>query len=239
MGALFRREWEIMYPSSWRLLKVYFFIGVGYLLIAWLIGPSGFGLVKIDTINLFISLMGMMFTNFRMTENLEQDRANRQMTFLQTLPVAKNKIVHAKFLSVLSLCAMNIIWIVLLVAGNLTINHGWSWGAWGVVQLFSSMMLFISGMLLLSFFVWGRGHMGWLFYLSLAIWGGILFLLAVIIGLAIDRLWLFSLIGSIVTYLICWGVSWFKVARKGFPVEAGVVDVNINHSDDRLVGDDA
>ncbi|TMN23364.1 hypothetical protein FFL34_15620 [Lentibacillus cibarius] len=140
---------------------------------------------------------------------------------MQTLPVRKTNIVHAKFLSNLLLCGFIFIWTSVLVSANLLMNDVWTIGSWMIVFPFLAvLMLLVSGNLLWYYFQ-GSLHNGWINY-ALVI-GGTMILLYLGFhkpsGQSQTFLYSLSLSLSVLVYFVNWVAVIIKVHKKGFAKE--------------------
>lgn len=219
MNVLIQRELEEMF--YWKKMIYYFnLFGAGIILLSWILGPKMIGFIDIENMNLMLCVIGLLFVYGRLSYTMNQETANRQIIFLQTLPVRKNYIIHAKFLSTLGLCGAAFIWMSLFVSFNLWINTSWTFEAWMMALVFISMALFIAAIMQMCHFIWGAGGKDWIFYLALAIWGAIATLSGFLLedlGLSLTQFGLLLMIVPMAIYFICWWVSICWTNRNGFP----------------------
>ncbi|UJL46175.1 ABC-2 transporter permease [Virgibacillus sp. NKC19-16] len=230
MKVLISREFDEMF--YWKKMIYYHnLFGAGIILLTWILGPKVAGLTDVENMNMMICLIGLLFVYGRLSYTMKQEAANRQITFLQTLPVRKNYIIHAKFLSNLGLCAASFIWMLLFVSLNQWINASWTFEAWMMASVFISMALFIAAIMQICHFIWGAGGKDWIFYIALAIWGVIAissgFLLEDL-GISFTQFWLLLIIVPMVIYFICWWVTIWWTNRSGFPDGGKYADARLS-----------
>lgn len=222
MKALIGREIENM-GFSWReASRFYSLIGIGGVLVMWVLGPRVLGVVSTESSYVLIAIMGLVLAFGRLIVGLERDEANRQLTFLQTLPVPKTNIIHAKFMSLLLLSALTIVWIAILFSLNMFVNGG-KVEYWMTDVLFVSMFIFVTAMSLLWYYFWGNHRLNTVFYVLVGLWGAIFvfvgFILRLFAGVSFIQVMGLALGVSVLIYLICWRVVVRRVYRKGIPRE--------------------
>lgn len=226
---LIRRELDAMVYSWQEAIRVYTLVGIGYILVMWVLGPRVVGVIDAEQSSLLISILGFMIAGGRLTFNLEQYKTNRQQTFLETLPVRKGEVVHAKFISLFLLGTFTFAWTSFFIFINVFLNDG-EMGYWVMAWLMSSMFVFITGVILLCYFLWGHRRIGLIFYSSLAVWTAALIAPVFMLkstGLSFFQLMGLALLASIMIYFVCWWAAVRKVNRKGLPWEELSVD-NLN-----------
>lgn len=194
------------------------------ILLMWVLGPRQFHLLDKRTINGFILLIGMIVAGLLYTQfSLEQDASNRQLTFLQLLPIRKVDIVHAKYISHLLVVTAAFVWASLLISFNLWINSTWTIDGWLIAVAFISMLLFLMACSLLLYFLSGNKHRFiWTYVMAIG-WTTVLFIwigpLASGIGISFGKLSSIIFILAVITYLISWGLSVINIQKKGTPIE--------------------
>lgn len=121
MRTLIRRELGEMSLAQYykddprTYLFIFGIVGIGFPIILWLLGPGFIGVFGAEDLHSFISIFGLLIVWQMVINGLQHDDSNRQMTFLQTLPVRGSQIVHAKFTGALLLCSCVVIWISLFI----------------------------------------------------------------------------------------------------------------------------
>ncbi|RYG73513.1 ABC-2 transporter permease [Lentibacillus lipolyticus] len=222
MWLLIRRELEGKDSSDFGQLRGYLPLGIIVALSIYLFGPRVTGLLDVGKINSFLSILGVILVLGSLSERLEKDDANYQMTFLQTLPVRKSQIVHAKFLNILFLCALMFVVLYIFISLNRWMNGVWMLAPWTELYAFMSFLLFLSAVTLFFYFKLGYQRIQWVFLLSLLIWGGAFMLIGSIMQYARFPVHpSLSLIISLILYFISWGMAVRKVNIKGIPDEFG------------------
>lgn len=222
MKVLIRRELDSMVYSWREAFRVYTLVGIGYILVMWILGPRIAGVIDAEQSSLLISILSFMIASGRLTLNLERDKKSRQQLFLQTLPVYKSHIVNAKFTSIFLLSAFTFVWTLLLIFVNVFLNVG-EMGYWVVAMLLSSMFIFITGVTLLCYFLWGYRRISLIFYSTLAVWTVAFITIAFMLNSTAISFFQFiglALLISNVIYLVCWWISMCYVNKRGFPQEA-------------------
>ncbi|ALX48584.1 ABC-2 transporter permease [Lentibacillus amyloliquefaciens] len=222
MWRLIRRELDGMVTINLkRSFQTYFVFGLVLILLIWLLGPNAMSFLATGTISLFIFLIGMLSAGMHMLDTMEEDAANRQLAFLQTLPVRKTDIVHAKFLSTLLLCGFIFVWVSVLFSANLLINDVWTVESTMIIFLFLAVLLLLVTGNLLWYYLRGSFYGGWINYALLL--NGSVFLLYVgfysPFDIPKDFLFSISLAISSLVYLSCWWIMANWVKLKGFPKE--------------------
>lgn len=232
MGALIRRELrEVNLAKDYKnptkaFLSIYGILGIGIPGLLWLLGPGLVGIFDIESFNVSVSVAGMVLTWQTVHASLLREDANRQKTFLQTLPVKKEHIIHAKYTSVLLFCLGTITWMVIVIFLNLFINGIQMDESWLLLGYFVSLIIFIAATSLLTYFRVGTRRLTMTSVLiSIFIWGGVLALS----GLFMNRIgqepgilfFIGFMIVSFAIYLICWWLSVRRVNKKGFPIDEG------------------
>lgn len=221
MRVLIRRELDGMVTMNLRRsLQTYIIFGLLFVSFMWLLGPNVIGYLEMEAISLFVFMAGMLSAVVSMLSIMEEDTTERQLSFLQTLPLRKRDIVHAKFLSILLVCGFMFIWVSVLVSANLLINDIWTMESWMVVFLFLSVLVFLMAENLLWYFLRGL-RSNWIFYFSFIAWMTVLVFLGFNkpSGISQSLISGISLISSFLSYFICWWIAVRKVHHKGFPLE--------------------
>lgn len=180
-------------------------------------GPALFDVYDTDGIAAFIVILGMVHAGGEVDFSIEEDNGHRQMSFLQTLPIRKRQIVHAKYLNMLLLCGKTFLWIVILISINQMINSNWELVDLTAALLAASSILLLMAEHLLRYFLWGYGKKGhWMNNISRMIW-----VVLPMFGLSFMAWsWVFALfILSLIVYGICWWVSIKRIQKWGFPQE--------------------
>lgn len=225
MKTLIRRELqgEVVSNLGEKILS-YVMFGIISIILMWLLGPRVTSFLDVDAMNEFVTIVALLITYAGISNKLENDDNNRQMTFLQTLPVRKGHIVHAKFLNMLLVWGLTFVWISVVVSVNLFINGNWTLESWSHVWGFLSALLFIQTMVLFYYFWKGYRVVHVIFYLSAAVWGVIFIPLGLTLestGLSNSQLWGLSLLISFILYFVCWRISVQIVNTKGLLDEIG------------------
>lgn len=219
MIVLLRRELEEMRVSADRKESVIILgiVSIIIILLEWLLGPALFDVYDTDGIAAFIVIIGMVHAGGEVDFSIEEDHAHRQMSFLQTLPIRKNQIVHAKFLNMFLLCGKIFLWIAILISFNQMINSNWELVDLTAALLAASSILLLMAEHLLRYFLWGYRKKGnWLNNISRVIWV-VLFMIGFIF---MSWSWVLALfILSLIVYGICWRVSIKRIQKRGFPQE--------------------
>ncbi|MEN1968651.1 ABC-2 transporter permease [Lentibacillus sp. N15] len=222
MRALILREFESMVFSKREALRVYTIIGIGGILMMWLLGPHVFNVVSTEQSYILIATLGLVIAFGRLTISMERDETNRQQTFLQTLPTLKSNIVHAKFISFLLLSTFTLVWIAILFCFNMFVNGG-KVEYWMAGVLFVSMFIFVTAMTLLWYYFWGNHRLNMVFYILLGVWVAIFAFLGFILRLFLEfsfaKIIGLALVTSVLIYFVCWRVAVKRVGRKGIPQE--------------------
>lgn len=229
MKVLIRRELDAMVHSWREAFRVYTLVGIGYILVMWILGPRVIGAVDVEQSSLLISILGFTIASGRMTFNLERDTKNRQQLFLQTLPVHKAHIIHAKFTSIFLLSVFTFVWTSFFVLVNVFLNGG-EMHYWAMAWLLSSMFIFITGVTLLCYFLWGHRRISLIFYSSLAVWAAAFVTPAFTLkstGISFYQFMGLALIASVLIYFVCWWAAVHSVNRRGLPQEASRGDESV------------
>lgn len=92
MGALIKRELRALKLGNDNNPALYGFFVIGIPVIMWLLGPEFTGFYDAEGFKTSMSVVGMVLVMQIVSYSLEREEANRQMTFLQTLPVKKAKL---------------------------------------------------------------------------------------------------------------------------------------------------
>lgn len=174
------------------------------------------------------SIMDLLVLSLgRLIVGLERDEANQQLTFLQTLPVPKPNIVHAKFTSLLLLSIITIVWIAILFCLNMFVNGGKA-EYWMTGVHFVSMFIFVTAISLLWYYLWGNHRLNTVFYVLLGLWAAIFvfsgFILRIFTGVSFVWVMVSALGVSVLIYFICWRLAVQRVYRKGIPREESQVE---------------
>lgn len=237
MKVLIERELEGEVAANLGERVIYYVMfGILSVFVMWLLGPPIIGVFEAESMNSFISIMAIIIMSGSMSDKLAKDKADQQMTFLQTMPINRSQIVHAKFLSMLLLWSITFTWMSIVVSINLWMNGIWTFESWRHVWFFISLVLFARTITLWFYLLRGSPNINFIYYSALAIWTAIVLSLDFIFKLANfsnTQLWGLSLIFSLVLYFICWWVAVRKVNTKGFPQEMGN-----NRSSDKVIGDE-
>lgn len=160
MKILFQREINQLRSLGRRKnIRSYLIFGLIIVFLMWILGPNSIGYLDAEQINKYSSITIMLLASWDMNDSLKQDAAFRQLSFLQTLPVDKATIVHAKFLSCLALCGVTLIRLALLVSINLLINGAWTFESSLIILFATPIIVFLmAGNLLLYFLRGVRGE---------------------------------------------------------------------------------
>lgn len=227
MGTLIRREFSQFnlakyYKNSRKAsLIIYSILGIGFPVILRLL---------VEDFNGHFSILSIVITWQIVSNGLILEGNNRQMRFLQTLPIRKSQIVHAKFISVLLLCGCTLVWIAFFILLNMVISGTPIKGSWILLGFFLifSMIIYMASVTLLPYFLWGYKRV---FLVSILFFVGLAGVL-VPVGFFMDRAgkepsifyFLNLMILSLVIYFICWWVSVQRINKKGFPDEGSSAD---------------
>ncbi|TRM12161.1 ABC-2 transporter permease [Lentibacillus cibarius] len=224
MNVLIQREMEGEIASDWQERIIYHVMyGVVLIIFMWLLGPRVLDLFSIRAMDQFVSVMVVLVVSSTLNEKLKNDSINRQMSFLQTLPVSKSQLVHAKFLHMLLLWCMAFVWLSSVISVNFLLNGGWTFDWWTHVWGFTSALLFIQAMTLLCYFSKGYQGVQAVFYLSALAWATIFIPLGLTLeetGLSKGGLWGIALMAAFIIYVISWLMAVRKVNAKGVPEES-------------------
>ncbi|MFD2759626.1 ABC-2 transporter permease [Lentibacillus juripiscarius] len=221
MWMLIRRELDNMVTINLRRsFQAYIIFGLVFVLFMWLLGPRVIGYFEAEMFSLFVFMAGMLSAVASMLFTIEEDDAERQISFLQTLPIRKRDIVHAKFLSIFLVCGFMFIWVSVLNSANLLMNDVWTMESWMDVFIFLAVLIFLVAENLLWYFLRGL-RSNWIFYFSFIAWMTVLVLLGFNrpSGISQSVICGVSLISSFLAYPTCWWLSVRKVHHKGFPLE--------------------
>jgi len=224
MGKLIKEELRelLLMRNKRKLIIAYGFIAMVFPFIIWLLGPGLAGFYDMENFSLYVSISGMIFVMGKISNTLEGDGARRKINFLQTLPVTKSQIVSAKFIAVLSLNGITIVWMNVIILLSIFLSGGNMNEAALMLTYFSSLNIFTTAVTLLRFFHKGPRPTFLIWVLSMFIWGGVFFFAASLMrssGMTPDIL-IFGLliILSLMIYLICWWQAVRKINKKGFPL---------------------
>ncbi|TFJ94408.1 hypothetical protein E4U82_00385 [Lentibacillus salicampi] len=131
MNMLMQREMEGDVASGFGDKAVsYMLFGIISILLTWVLGPKVTGVFDINSMNQLVSIMCLLITVSSMSSKLEEDHANRQLSFLQTLPVSKRQIVHVKFQHLLLNGCLMFVWLSVVTSVNLFISKSWTLESW-------------------------------------------------------------------------------------------------------------
>ncbi|WP_269409844.1 ABC-2 transporter permease [Lentibacillus daqui] len=224
MRMLVQRELEAMRisPDRKEHLVTIGFAMLMAVLFLWLLGPTFFDILAPNAITSIILFGGIGFVGMGMNASLQEDSHKRQMAFLQTLPITKSRIVHAKFLSILIACGKAFLWMAVLVSLNLIVNSNWTLIASVSVLFAVSIMLLLLAENLLRYYILGyRKWSNGIYVVSVVVWA-VLFLYGFhfLLELKEQPLWILVLfIFSLVVYGFCWRISIQRIQKRGFPHE--------------------
>ncbi|HLS10285.1 ABC-2 transporter permease [Lentibacillus sp.] len=229
MGALIKRELRALnIAGNYKNPElIYGFLGIGYPLIVWLLGPGLAEFYDVENFNLSVSILGMALVMLRVDNSLEREGTSRQINFLQTLPLKKSQIVSAKFISVLLLSGMTVVWMNMVILLTIFIS-GASYEEYGLfLGFFSSLIIFIVAMTLLAYFFKGPRRHFLIGILSIIIWANVFGLsgfyltsLGIVSGYSV---FLVFITMALIIYFICWQLSITRVKKKGFPLNEGTI----------------
>ncbi|GAA0429026.1 hypothetical protein GCM10008983_01680 [Lentibacillus halophilus] len=223
MNVLMQRELEGELASDLKERIIYYAMyGTVLIVLTWLLGPRVLDWFSIMGMNRFVSVMAIIVVSSTINEKLKNDSSNRQMSFLQTLPVPKSQLVHAKFLHMLLMWAMAFVWLSAVTSVNLLLNGSWTFELWTHVWGFTSASLFIQAMALLCYFSKGYRGVQAVFYLSALAWAAIFIPLGLTLketGLSKGELWGTALIAAFIICGISWRIAVRKVNARGIPEE--------------------
>lgn len=222
MRTLIGREINSMIFSWREASRIYGLLGSGVVLAMWVLGPRLLDVVSTESSYLLIAVMGLVLAFGRLTIGIEHDETNQQLTFLQTLPIPKTNIVHAKFTGFLLLSAFTFVWISILFFLNDFVNGG-KVEYWMTGVLFTAMFVFVTAMTLLWYYIWGIRRLNIMFYVLLGIWAVIFivlgFLLRSTTDLSFVQMMGLDLAASVLIYFICWLLAVWRVYQRGIPKE--------------------
>lgn len=224
MKILFQREIDQLRSLRPRKnIGSYLMFGLIIVLLMWILGPNSIGYLDIEQINKYGCMTIMLFAAWDMNDSLEQDVAFRQLSFLQTLPVGKAEIVHAKFLSCLALCGVTLIKLGLLVSINLLMNSAWTLESSLIMLFATSLLVFLMAGNLLLYFLRGIRGGNLLLNSMIIVWIVVIFSMGLEYKpLEFSKILLWGLsifVISLLTYFFCWWVAVRIVHNKGFPYE--------------------
>ncbi|HLS10286.1 ABC-2 transporter permease [Lentibacillus sp.] len=222
MWPLVRRELDGMVTINLkRSFQTYVVFGLVLILLMWVLGPNVTDIFATELISLFLFLIGLLAAGMSLLSTMEEDAANRQLEFLQTLPVRKTDIVHAKFLSSLLLCGFLFVWVSILVSANLLINDVWTVESIRIVFLYLAVLMLLATGNLLWYFLRGSLHGGWINYALLLNGSVFLLYMGFYSPFGISKTFLFSISLAIAgfVYIGCWWLLAKRVKNKGFPKE--------------------
>src|SRR5699024_2834432 len=186
----------------------------------YLLGPKMLHLLDVEGLSFFVSLLFFQSIHGAIFQNLKQDGENAQSVFLQTLPIKKTRILHAKFLSCLILFWMGIAGVVVLTFINIWINKG-TLENMGMALTVVSLFIFSLSITIFRFVVSGRKHLDLTFYSSLIVWVILIIAVNVLLELmSIDFTMLevisYSLLLSFIIYFSCWALATQIIRKRGF-----------------------
>ncbi|GAA0429032.1 hypothetical protein GCM10008983_01690 [Lentibacillus halophilus] len=247
MGALMKREIDGMHLASdyqnkrKAFMSIYGFLGIGVPVIIWVLGPGVVGLMSGEMMNTSVLVIGLIHSSQAVSLYLFRESTYRQLTFLQTLPVKKTSIIHAKFTSVLLLSVCIIGWMFIIAGVNTLLSDVTASDFWLATGFFSSMIMFIEAVVLLTYFTKGADKLTVMYWISLIGWA-VLFVLSGLfmksLGKEPDRfVFVIYILVSLLVYLCCWGFVIRNVNKHGFPPETGYKEDDIKVIGTRGKGD--
>ncbi|MEN1968653.1 ABC-2 transporter permease [Lentibacillus sp. N15] len=224
MRMLIKRELEEMQISPIRREHqlTIGFVSLLAILFLWLLGPAGFNIFKTTAITPVFGLAGLGYVGMMVNASLQEGTHERHMTFLQTLPIHKSQIVHAKFLGISIICGRTFLWMAVFISLNLIVNSNWTLAASMATFFAASIMLLLVAELLFLYYMWG--YQKWsngVYIFSIIVWV-VLFLYGFVFLAAMSEqpLWMLALfIFSLVVYVLCWRVSVRRIQKRGFVQE--------------------
>lgn len=224
MGALIKRELKALdiAGNNKNPALIYGLLGIGYPLIIWLLGPGLAGFYDVENFELSVSILGMVLVMLRVDNSLEREGANRQMNFLQTLPVTKRQIVNAKFIAILLVSVVTIVWMNVVIFLMILISDV-SMDDYGLLSgFFSSLIIFIAAVTLLVYFYKGARKLFIAEILSIIIWANVFGFAGFYIPRLADHfVFMIAITLALAIYFICWQLSIRRVKKKGFPLNEG------------------
>lgn len=207
MKKLLKREFELTKIDQ-KLVKIYLILSVIFIFLAWILGPHVLGLWGAEQLNLYILIIIFLIMTEKISSSLKKDMEEGQSALLQTLPIKKEHIVHAKYMTVFFINIISLLWTAGLCILNIVINQG-MWDDLTIVLIFSSMLLFVSSTIIGSFFLSRKDRLNIIHYLSLLIWL-VLFLVVNYIS-SMYMAWIMSFI----IFIGSWLVAMNRVAHRG------------------------
>lgn len=219
MKPLLQRELEIIAWSP-KKLKLYVFISIGLLIAAWLVGPNVLRWIEAEQLSLYLTITIFVIMNGKVSTSLEEDVRHSQKVFLQTLPIKTERIVHTKFISILLLNIYAFIWAFSLCVVNILMNHG-EWAHLSITFTLSSLLLFISSMMVAYFFLFKYERLTIVFFVSLVIWlifdfTG--FYLVSLFGFSFELYTVVAMLLSLIIYGVVWLVVIISIKTRGIPL---------------------
>ena|SRR5699024_2177410 len=220
MKTLIWREFNIIIPSWQKFMKVSISTSIFILIATWLLGPRMFHLLEVESLSFFIAIMFFLNIQGLISQNLKQDSENAQQYFLQTLPVKKTNIIHAKFLSVFMLFCVGIVGSSVLMLIHLWMNKG-TFEDIGIALTVTSLFIFSLSIMVFRFIVSDTKHIEITFYGSLPIW----IILFIVINLWLDSMSIafkmtevaiFSLLFSLILFFVLWFFAARIIHKRGF-----------------------
>lgn len=216
MKALIYRELEVASITK-KLYQYVFFMSICLLVAAWIIGPNLLNLISVEQMSILITIIIFITINTTISNNIEVDSESSQKVFLQTLPIKTEHLVHAKFLTVLLLNILAFIWAISLTTVHILINNG-EWSYLMITYIMSSMILFISSIIVLNYFVCQHQRPTLVFYVSLVIWavvfGSGIYLFSTL-GLSMELSMGIALLGALIVYIASWFTVIIRIKTKG------------------------
>lgn len=225
MWILIRRELSLM-SHYWDLDRTHgrFVSGIirYWLVYSLLIFPPSFLIEKwLETpLETTVATIVLVFTLVTVYNDLLADDEQRQTLFLQTLPIRKSQLVHAKMASVLLLWILNFV-LFLLPTALIQVYRSTTEELWSQLGMFMSLALFVSSVHVLGYFLWGLRRRGRLiFFLAIIFWlvltssGGYLL---VANGMAAQGLlFILPLLLSVFAFVVCWWIAVKSMNKRGF-----------------------
>ncbi|TRM12164.1 ABC-2 transporter permease [Lentibacillus cibarius] len=247
MGALMKRELDSMHLASQyqnklkAFIAVYGILGVGVPVFFWVLGPGVVGLMSGDMVNTSILVIGLIHSSQAISLHLFREDAHRQLTFLQTLPVRKPAIVHAKFTSVLLLSVFVIGWMFMVAGANTLLSDITVSDFWLAVGFFCSLIISTEAVVLLTYFTRGADRVNVMYWVSFAGWA-VLFVLSGLFMKSLGKepdsfVFIIYILVALFVYLFCWRLAVRRVNKRGFPQETGYKADQIQTIDSRGKGD--
>jgi len=216
MKALLYREFRIM-PVTAKGIIAYMIFCLAVVASGVIAGPKGLGLFNSESISLYLSIINFTFLNGLVTNNLEQDSKYRQQIYLQTLPVRKQQIVHAKFSSILLLGIAFFATNALMISAYILITDG-MWTDIMKSLVMAALYMFVFGIMLFAFFS-GFRRLNVIFYTALAFFVGPALLAGFFLagsGTSLHLILTSGFFFVICIYLLCWLTAAVKMRKSGF-----------------------